>query len=270
MEKVTFNIVTKQIEYSFSGEDIPHHYLAGRKSFSKEDAYLTCFAESVEDVIDLKIKNVFYDLAMLLTYNHIVRCQLDKNYILATGVKDSQSKKTVYHVAISRVNTGMFTLSPERYFYRLLSVLSDANGTCVIAVRRGPFDKKNVNGVLQKVSEWSYEEVILRGNLQDCIKWYSLITVKPFIIGVLMPSLCESYNDENRVSRLFEVIDTYSDKLIHERAMHILNILCEEFELEKDALEYYKDDQEIWREISMDEERSMDEETDGFWLWNID
>lgn len=258
MERVAYYKETDEFKYTFSRDVLAFNSKHDLYEFDEDDVGVV-ICPDIEGVVKAKIENTLYDIIYLKCKGHKFRYE-HGDLIIASHVKKSRTEKSVEHEAISN---DKYDINPSTYFrYNLPTQFRNMEFTSIVAKIDGPYSKKNQDGVLVECEPWYKEEVFYVGTTYDCIKHYILESIEEFITNTIVLPLCIKW------PFILDEVDSLQKEQIFSE---LYNFLSESISVAIDIQESYEDyGDDGWREIADDEERSMDEETDGFWRWNID
>jgi len=232
--------------------------------YTKEDATdqindgYFIMSDSLEAILEYKI----LELISGLTWENCSKNPCKKiveKLIYVSSVVKSKSKKSVYQY------------KDFSEHYNLPESLREQKFNSIIGRMAGPFYKKKVGSQLIDTSEWYKYDIIFTGSAYQCIIKLAFIIMHDFILNEVCNCLLSTVDNLDGAKKVTTEIETLTkEDLLEARIKKVYFEIKKDYQDEvENHIEEEHDLQDLL-DMAEEEERWMDEETDGFWRWNID
>jgi hypothetical protein len=202
-------------------------------------------------------KTIEMTRGVIIERTKAVACRREiEGFIYISPIIKSASGKSVSQYFYNRKTS-------SREIFNLPQRFRDIGFDSGVAIRRGPFTKKKFGDKLVDVNSWYLNEIFFVGTSFQCLCKIAEIVLDSLIVNLEFSptSLKEFEYVQNEVGKV------EGDSLIIEIETVISSLIAEFEDFDRDGK---LNNSDCWMQLAEEEERSMDEDSNGWWRWNID
>jgi hypothetical protein len=227
---------------------------------SSSESYI--FLGSIDDAVKYKISE---SLSALIkgNYSSSTYTETFENIIYVSHVFKSKTKRSVYQkMAFSNAKSSQIYNLPEEF--------REKNFRAILATKKGPFNKRKLNGALVDCKPFTFFETFFVGTTYDCIEEFAIRITSILFTDLdftVHPSTLEEKEEwELAIEKVGQAIET-------NRLKEQIKIFYEQNHEEIIYECIYPDSDEedySWVDLGEEELENLDRETDNEWRLNID